>query len=180
MPLFYRVGVVLFTQSPVVETVGATSSGEIEPLLLDDGNSLYLSIGSDHTDRKLEAHSVALSKQVCPKPIATTLWRFDDVHDHIDDLQLKSWIRDDDTADWTPYQDGTIAKIRTLTDLVADCPLSAGPGRLQPGTAMMCGTLGVLSGGVRPARYFKMSMHDPVLARTIMHSYQCRTLPVVA
>ena len=180
VPLFYRVGSELFTQAALVETVGATSSGEIEPLLLDDGNTLFLGLGSDHTDRELEAHSVALSKQVCPKPVAATLWRFDEVAGHLDQITLQSFVRDDETAEWVAYQDGTVAKIRPLAGLAAACPLSAGEARLTAGTAMMCGTLGVQSGGVRPARYFRMVMHDPVLSRTITHAYECRALPVVS
>ncbi len=180
VPLFYRVGAELLTQAPVIQTVGATSSGEIEPLLLDDGNALYLGLGSDHTDRELEAHSVALSKQACPKPVATTLWRFDEVKDHLDEILLQSFVRDDETAEWTAYQDGTVGKIRPLAELAQKCPLASGDTRLEPGTAMMCGTLGVLSGGVRPARHFKMVMTDPVLSRSITHQYECRVLPNVS
>ncbi|MBO0662581.1 DUF2848 domain-containing protein [Jiella sp. CQZ9-1] len=179
VPLFYRVGSELITQAKVIETVGATTSGEIEPLLLDDGETLYLGLGSDHTDRDLEAHSVALSKQVCPKPVATSLWRFDEVCDHLDQIELRSFVRDGDSSDWVAYQDGAMAKIRPLAELAARCPLAAGQTRLQAGTVMMSGTLGVLSGGVRPSRYFKMVMHDPILSRSITHAYECRALPVI-
>ncbi|MEF2072955.1 DUF2848 domain-containing protein [Consotaella aegiceratis] len=180
VPLFYHVGAQLLTQSPLIEVVGTASSGEIEPLLLDDGNALYLGLGSDHTDRDLEAQSVALSKQVCPKPVASTLWRFEEVSDHLDEIRLQSFVRDDMAADWVSYQDGPMAKIRPLADLMARCPLALEGGRLTPGTAMMCGTLGVLAGGVRPARHFRMVMSDPVLGRSITHQYECRVLPVVS
>ena len=36
----------------------------------------------EDTDRKLEAYSVAFSKQACIKPVATQAWRFADVAGH--------------------------------------------------------------------------------------------------
>lgn len=179
VPLFYRVSAALLTSAPRIEVVDATSSGEVEPVLLDDGTALFLGLGSDHTDRQLEAHSVALSKQVCAKPVARTLWRFDEVRDHLDRIELRSFVREEPDAGWVAYQDGTLAKIRPLLDLAAGCPFAAGPGRLQAGTAMMCGTFAVLSGGVRPSRYFRMEMRDPVLGRVLEHEYESRVLPAV-
>ncbi|HRP78699.1 MAG TPA: DUF2848 domain-containing protein [Aquamicrobium sp.] len=180
VPLYYRVAASLLTTGPAIETVDDTSSGECEPVLVDDGERLYLGLGSDHTDRKLEAHSVALSKQICAKPLAATLWAFDEVAGHLDEIRLRSFIRDDESAEWVPYQDGTLASIRPLADLVAGAPLARGPARLAQGTAMMCGTFTVLSGGVRPARYFRMEMEDAKLGRAIAHSYEMKTLPVVS
>ena len=181
VPLYYRVSASLLTTDAAIEAVDATSSGECEPVLIDDGERLYLGLGSDHTDRKLEAHSVALSKQICAKPLASDLWAFDEVAGHLDDIRLRSFIRDDENADWVASQDGTLASIRPLAELVAGSPFAQNSGaRLAPGTAMMCGTFAVLSGGVRPSRYFRMEMEDARLGRTISHCYETRTLPVIA
>ena len=163
----------------VMETVDATGSGEAEPVVIDDGKRLYIGLGSDHTDRQLETHSVALSKQICAKPVAPTLWAFDEAAPHLDQIAIRSFIRDDENEAWTPYQEGTLASIRPLAELIDASPAAA-TARLQPGTAMMCGTFAVLSGGVRPARFFRMEMTDPVLGRTIEHCYETRTLPVIS
>lgn len=180
VPLFYRVAAGLFTAAPFIETVGETSSGEAEPVLVDDGGRLYLGLGSDHTDRALEAHSVALSKQVCAKPVAPFLWAFDEVAGHLDEIRIRSFVRNGGEEDWTPYQDGTLASIRPLAGLVAACPAAYGEARLKTGTAMMCGTFPVLSGGVRPSRHFRMEMEDARLGRRIEHSYEAKSLPVIA
>jgi hypothetical protein len=180
VPLFYRVAAGLVTTDEVMETVDATGSGEAEPLVIDDGKKLYLGLGSDHTDRQLETHSVALSKQICAKPMAPALWAFDEVVSHLDQIAIRSFIRDDENAAWIPYQEGTLASIRPLLELIDASPSAASPSRLEPGTAMMCGTFAVLSGGVRPARFFRMEMTDPVLGRTIEHCYETRTLPVIS
>ncbi|WP_421952047.1 DUF2848 domain-containing protein [Pelagibacterium sp.] len=179
VPLFYRVAASLITTDGEMETVDATGSGEAEPLVIDDGERLYLGLGSDHTDRQLETHSVALSKQICAKPVAPALWVFDEVVSHLDQIAVRSFIRDDESQAWTPYQEGTLASIRPLVELIDASPATSS-GRLQPGTAMMCGTFAVLSGGVRPARFFRMEMTDPVLGRTIKHCYETKTLPVIS
>jgi len=177
VPLYYRASDLMFTTAPVIQCLDDTSSGEAEPTLIDDGTRLYLGLGSDHTDRKLEAYSVAHSKQICPKPMAPVLWDFDDVAGHLDDIRIRSFIREGGA--WVPYQEGKIGSIRPLMDLVAGSPMSHGGTRLQAGTAMMCGTFAVLSGGVRPARFFRMEMHDPVLDRTLVHEYETASLPAV-
>jgi hypothetical protein len=178
VPLFYRVSADLLTQGETLEFLGPDSSGEIEPVLIDDGERLWLGLGSDHTDRKLESHSVAFSKQACLKPIGKEIWPFEDVRDHLDELVLTSFIRDADAGEWVVYQQGPLAKIRPLLDLVAACPLGEGE-RLGRGVAMMCGTLGA-QGGVRPARQFRMELHDPVRGRTLSHTYEATILPVIA
>jgi hypothetical protein len=180
VPLFYRVSASLLTTGETIETVDATSSGEAEPVLVDDGTRLYLGLGSDHTDRALETHSVALSKQICAKPVAPVLWPFEEVEAHLDDIRIRSFVRDDATAGWTPYQDGKLASIRPLGELVASSPAASGALRLQAGTAMMCGTFAVLSGGVRPSRFFRMEMVDERLGRTIEHCYEMTPLPVIS
>ena len=178
VPLYYRVGAALLTTDKLIETVDETSSGEAEPVLLDDGENLYLGLGSDHTDRQLETHSVALSKQICAKPVASTLWLFSEVADHLDDIQIRSFISEN--GEWVPYQSGTLASIRPLLDLVAASPKAQSATRLAAGTAMMCGTFPVLSGGVRPARRFRMEMEDVRLGRRIEHSYEMSPLPVIS
>jgi hypothetical protein len=178
VPLYYQVSDLMFTTAAHIQCLDETSSGEAEPLLIDDGTRLYLGLGSDQTDRKLEAYSVAHSKQICPKPIAPVLWDFDDVSGHLDDIRIRSFIREG--GDWVAYQDGTLAGIRPLAELVAACPAARGETRLAKGTAMMCGTFAVLSGGVRPAADFRMEMIDDRLGRSIQHTYSTVSLPVIA
>jgi hypothetical protein len=179
VPLFYRVSASLFIQSQVIEVVGTDTSGEAEPVLIDDGSELYLGLGSDHTDRALEVHSVAHSKQACPKPLASTLWRYAAVAEHLDRVELRSWIREDAGREWALYQEGSLAGIQPLDALIARAPIGEPPGRLRSGTAMMCGTLGAI-GGIRPARHIRLEMSDPVLGQSIIHEYEALALPNIA
>ncbi|ATI40831.1 hypothetical protein CBW24_01630 [Pacificitalea manganoxidans] len=174
-PLYYRVSSPLLTTAPLIEAVGGASSGEVEPLIVEANGKRYLGLASDHTDRALEAHSVAMSKQVCAKPCAAELWNWDDIADRVEEIELESWIEEDGA--WVPYQSGTIASIRPLADLIEGSRIGAlsadGP------VAMLCGTFGA-KGGVRPAARFRMEMRDPKTGRTIRHDYSTTTLPEVA
>lgn len=173
-PLFYRVSPALLTQADSIAALGDQTSGEAEPLLLRHGGALWLGLASDHTDRALEAWSVAHSKQVCAKPVARALWPLAPIADRLDALMLRSWI--DEGDGWTLYQEGPLALIRPLAALEAACPL-------PEGGAMLCGTLGAI-GGVRPAARFRMALRDEVAGceagREIVAEYSVVPLPVVA
>ncbi|MDP0928706.1 DUF2848 domain-containing protein [Paracoccus onubensis] len=174
-PLFYRVSAALLTTASGIQVVGNASSGEVEPLIVQHGERRWLGLGSDHTDRALEAHSVAMSKQVCAKPCATELWAWDDLSDRLEEIRLESWIEEDGA--WLPYQQGTLAAILPLAELIEGASLSllAGEGAV----AMMCGTFGAM-GGVRPAARFRMAMTDTGTGRQISHEYVTTALPEVA
>lgn len=172
VPLYYRIGTNQFTQEDVVQVVGPHSSGEIEALVFQADDQLCISIASDHTDRKLEAHSVALSKQVCAKPAAKDAWLYADVEAHIDALVLRSWIIED--GERKLYQDGPMSTLRTPRNLIE------GYGEaFSEGAVMTCGTVGAI-GGIRPSNVFEMELHDPVLQRSLRHRYTVEVLPEVA
>lgn len=168
MPVFYRVAASNLTQAETVQVLGPDTGGEVEPVVVSLEDGLWLGLGSDHTDRKAETMGIALSKQLCPKPVGTALWRLEEVLPHWDGLILTSTIEDG-----VRYQHGPLSAMRAPGDLMARGPA------LPPGSAMFCGTLGAI-GGVRPSARFVMELHDPVLGRTLRHAYAVQTLPVVA
>jgi len=177
IPLFYRVSAALLGTHGTIEVVGTESSGEVEPLIVRAGGRLWLGVASDHTDRALEAHSVALSKQICAKPCAADLWPLDDVAARLDTLELRAWIADDiAAADWTLYQEGSLAAIRPLAELIEASPLGTADDAGR--SAMLCGTLGAI-GGVRPAGACRIELLDPRDGRSIRHEYAVVSLPEI-
>ncbi|MCZ7564041.1 MAG: DUF2848 domain-containing protein [Burkholderiales bacterium] len=173
-PIFYRVSAGLLTVAPAIQVVGDESSGEVEFVLLDLGGELCVGLGSDHTDRKLEAVDVTLSKQLCAKPIAPAVWRYDDVAPHWDRLVLRSWIAVG--AERRLYQEGAVSAMRHPEELMR--MYCGGASRLAPGCAMFCGTLAV-RGAIEPAAAaFEMELTDPVLGRRIAHRYRIERLPI--
>jgi hypothetical protein len=174
MPVFYRASAQTLTQAPVLSVLGGDSSGEVEPVLFSLADGLWLGLGSDHTDRKAETMGIALSKQLCGKPVAGALWRLADVEDHWDAIEMRAFVVIDGQR--VLFQEGTLASLRTPRDLLARRP--EGPD-LAPGTAMFCGTFGAI-GGIRPASRFEMELHDPKLGRSITAAYDIEALPVVS
>jgi Protein of unknown function (DUF2848) len=177
VPLYYRVAASLLTQAPQIEVLGAGSSGEVEPVLVRARGRWWLTVGSDHTDREAERAGVALSKQLCAKPVASHAWVWDDVAARADTIGLRSEIFEH--GRWTRYQDGTLASIRPLAQLVAGLPSDA---PVADGLVLFCGTLGALPDaqgrGVRPAARMRLQLIDG--DRTLTHEYATTALPQVA
>jgi hypothetical protein len=175
VPLYYRVATSLLTQADGIEVLGDDTSGEAEPVLVGTPDRLWVTVGADHTDRRVESYGVAVSKQLCPKVIGRAVWRFEDVEPHWDQLILRSFVEEGGKP--VLYQEGTLARIRAPRELIAGW--RNGDKRLPPGVAMFCGTLPAI-GTIRAAPRFTMELEDPVLGRKIAHSYRIRALPVVA
>ena len=164
-PVFYRVAASLLTTAEEIQVSGPDSSGEVEFVLLQKADGLWVTVGSDHTDRKAETIGVSLSKQLCAKPVAREAWRFAEVKPHWDKLLLRSW------ADGALYQEGPVTAMRAPEELMQKY------GGLRPSTAMFCGTLAA-QGGIRPANRFRIELDDPVLKRKHAHEYTIKLLPV--
>jgi hypothetical protein len=171
-PCFYRLGAELLTQAEQIDVVGVKSSGEAECVLLQTPAGLLVTIGSDHTDREVEAYGVTVSKQVCPKPLARDAWRFDDVADHWDQLEMRAYAVAN--GERRVYQQGSVASLLPAAELLARAPLAAG-------AAMFCGTLAVQGGivGMADGDALELELHDPILNRTLRHAYRVRALPIV-
>jgi Protein of unknown function (DUF2848) len=171
VPCFYRLGANLLTHAPAIDVAGCHSSGEVEVVLVSLAEGLYLGVGSDHTDRRVETYGVTVSKQMCPKPVSRELWAFPDVESHWDDLVLRSWVTRQGSREL--YQEGPVTRMLAADDLIGR--YLGRRGALPVGTAMYCGTLtvnGAISGGER----FEIELEDPRLKRTLHHAYAARCL----
>ena len=172
VPVFYRVAASLITSAREVEVVGEHSSGEVEFVLVSTPQGLCVGVGSDHTDRKVEAYGVTVSKQMCPKPLGPELWPFAELESHWDRLVLRSHVTRGGGR--RLYQEGGVTQMLAPRDLLARL---SGAAELAPGTAMFCGTLpvrGEIGGGER----FEMELHDPVKGRSLKHEYAIRELAI--
>ena len=171
-PIYYRASARRLTQEDSIECTGSDSSGEVEFVLIGWQDRVFVGCGSDHTDRKVEAYSVTVSKQMCDKPIASTLWELEDVIGHWDKMILRSYATI--KGERVLYQEGTLDAMLPVNDLIAR---GFPGGKLPDGCAMFGGTFAA-KGGIRPADRFEFELEDPVLKRTIRHGYSVVTLPV--
>ena len=170
-PLPYEVAPSLLIQGRAIHCVGADSSGEAEPAILFRGGRRYLTLASDHTDRALEGHSVALSKQVCAKPIAREAWPMESIGD-AEALELRSWVAEG--GGWVPYQDGTLAAMLPLDEIVAASGLDG-----SVDAVLLCGTLPAI-GGVRAHAAIRCELRDPARDAAIGLEYRTVVLPANA
>lgn len=177
VPVFYRVAAHNLTSTQRIDVVGRQSTGEVEFVLVATAQGLWIGVGSDHTDRELEKHSVGLSKQVCSKPLATSLWLHDEVAAHWDELELHSHAHLQ--GERQLYQQGQVNAIRDPADLIrAYCDCAGLPqDGLPEGTVMFCGTLPV-RGNIEFADRFEFELRDPRLGRSLRHAYDIDPLPL--
>ena len=178
VPLYYRVSHQQLTQTESIQALGAESSGEAEPVLFFTQGEWWLTVGSDHTDRQVETYSVAVSKQMCAKPVARVAWRWVDVLAHQDSLWLRSRIWEG--GQWVLYQEGQLSGIRPLESLRDGYWQS---GAAKEGSFMFCGTLAAKPNAqgvaIRAAERMQLELEDADNHRHLQHTYATQTLPVV-
>lgn len=162
-PRIYPIAPYALTSERVVEVHTQRSSGEVEIVLVLTGGEVLVGVGSDHTDRDLERHSIVYSKQACPNVLAPTLWRLEDVAAHWDQCVLESWV-DGELYQQTPT--GTFLAPEDLLDVLrsrADVP--------DDGVVLFAGTIVALSGQLQFGTTWTFRLHDPVLDRELRHEY---------
>ena len=172
-PIYYRVAARRLTTADSIEVSGGDSSGEVEFVLIGWQGRIFVGLGSDHTDRKVEAYSVTVSKQMCDKVMAPVLWELEEVIDHWDQMILRSFAWIDGAR--VLYQEGTLDSMLSVAELVQRGFGGAG---LPDGCAMFGGTFAA-KGGIRPASRFEYELEDPILKRSIRHAYDVIELPVL-
>ena len=172
-PIYYRVAARRLAITDSIEVSGTESSGEVEFVLIGWQGRIFVGVGSDHTDRKVEAYSVTVSKQMCDKPMAPVLWELEDVAGHWDKMILRSYAWIDGAR--VLYQEGTLDAMLPVADLIQR---GFGDKGLPDGCAMFGGTFAA-KGGIRPASRFEYELEDPVLKRAIGGAYDVVVLPVL-
>ncbi|SHH21261.1 Protein of unknown function [Anaerosphaera aminiphila DSM 21120] len=118
IPTIFECSKELVTQNIDLKFVDDMTSGECEYVILKKNNSIYIALGSDHTDRKLESVSVPKSKQVCLKPISKDVWNYDHIKDHWDEIELRSYVTIDDKE--IEYQAGTLKDILPVETILSE------------------------------------------------------------
>lgn len=166
-PMVFGCGADRLVSHEVIDVTGGETCGEVEFVLLATEEGIHVTVGSDHTDRALEQQDIMLAKQVVPKVIADTAWRFEDVADHWDRLILRSWVGEDRR----PYQETGVDFFLPPEDILGLVDAS-------PGLVVFGGTVSSLTGGFDFDPLFRGSLIDPVLERTIDFEYRTRPLEV--
>ncbi len=171
-PVFYRNSVTRLTTCGALQTPGAGSSGEVEFVLFNIDGDIWVGVGSDHTDREVEAYNITVSKQMCDKPVGARLWPYENLRENWDALRIESHAVI--AGERVVYQQGTVAAMLSAADLIAAFEAETGT-PFGPGDVMMGGTLPAI-GGVRPAERFEIALRDDATGRVLSHAYDIEVL----
>jgi hypothetical protein len=154
VPMVYDLAPDLLTIGTHMPAPGPRTSGEVEPVLVRAAGTWHLALGSDHTDRDLEASDVRNSKAACPKPVAPTviLLDVDPVSGGLD----AAWDAVDvaSSIDDVAYQCGTLAELRMPSDLISRATQQNPAGDV----VIFCGTVPLLEGAFRYGEKFSATM----------------------
>jgi len=171
-PIYLNFSPYLTTTCDTIDVVNAESSGEVEYIVLKDGDRTYIGVGSDHTDRGFEKFSIPASKQMCAKVMAPVVWPYPEVKDHWDQIVIRSWTTSDGKR--MLYQEDALATILGVEDLLEQLPKD--DGLSIDGLVLFSGTIATRMGLVY-GEEFDFEMEDPVLGRKIRHGYHVQVLP---
>ncbi|WP_320784413.1 DUF2848 domain-containing protein [Streptomyces sp. CRN 30] len=173
IPALYPVSPYLAQQTGTVPAQHARTSGEAEwALVVADGGELLLTAACDHTDRELEVHGVAWSKNAGPDVLARRAWRLADVEDRVDELTLRAWVGPEGAG--TLIQDGTLAELLTPAYWAQ---VLRERGELVPGTVLISGTIPMAADVDQFAEGWRVELGDPATGDTITLAYEVVPMP---
>lgn len=169
IPCLYPVDNSMLTTGSKIEVFSGETSGEAEYVLfVEDGDKIFVGVGSDHTDRFLEKTDIARSKRICPNIISPKVWPLGDVIDHWDELLIRSHALE--KGDTILYQEGRLESIISPNDLLTLV------GRVLPrpydGLIVFSGTLEAVAGRFVIGEGFSAELIDSCLNRRLSLEYE--------
>lgn len=157
VPCFYQVPPELLTTETEIRVASKESSGEVEPMLLFVDGERWITISSDHTARDLERQSIQVAKEACAKVLGQTAWRFNDIADQFDNLQLSSQVQVD--GDWRDYQKAEAALMLPVDRILTLC--RAAGHDTGDGLAILLGTVPLVTDGFVYGDAFRAQLTTP-------------------
>ena len=165
VPTFYGVPTDLLVQDGVIAAVHEETSGEVEVVLVVDDANVYVTLGSDHTDRAAEEFDIGISKGLCGKPMSKQAWPLDLVADGLDQMEIRSWIVEGGTE--VLYQEGRLSEVLALREILGQVPFQ----RALRSFVLFTGTVPAI-GGIRGSKSFRAELLDPGTHRSIALEYR--------
>jgi hypothetical protein len=163
VPMLYPLLPALVTNATDIGVIGTDSTPEIEVVLFHAGGVDYLTVGSDHTDRRIETVSALQGKNSCPKIVATTAWRVSEVLDHWDSLTLRSRCGN------TLLQEGALSHVMAYENLMTF--VREQDGDQAEGRLVFSGTVPTKATPPKGDVTIRLELVDPVIQRSLTHDY---------
>lgn len=168
VPMLYPLMPTLVTNASDIGVVGPDSTPEIEVVMFRAGGTDYITVGSDHTDRRIEATSSVQGKNSCPKIVGTAAWPVTRVRDHWDALLLRSRCGE------TVLQEGNIDRLLHYDDLMTFVAEQDGDG--HEGRLLFSGTVPILATPPKADVTITLQLIDPIADAMIEHRYTVHVL----
>jgi hypothetical protein len=172
-PALYPVAPYLAQHVDQVPVQHDRTSGEAEWAMVVAGpgeEDVLITAACDHTDRALEVHGVAWSKNASPDVLGDQGWRLVDIIDHLDSIRIVGRVG----ADRTVIQDATFAAL--LPPHYWQEVLRS-RGEYQPGTVLISGTVAMTPGVDQFSDRWEVELIDDVLGRSVSCSYRVVPMP---
>lgn len=172
-PTLYPVAPYLAQQTEAVQVQHAETSGEAEWAIVvtgPDEEDVLLTCACDHTDRKLEVHGVAWSKNASPDVLGRKAWRLSDVADRLDDIRISARVGTDRQV----IQDTTLGALlppKYWLDILRT------NGWFEAGTILISGTVPMVEGVNQFADTWEVALTDPDTGDEITCGYRVQVLP---
>lgn len=176
VPTLYPLSSYLARQDTQIEAPHTRTSGEAEwalviPPGVTDPADYLVTCACDHTDRALEVHGVAWSKQSAPDLLGDHAWRWGDIAADFDDFTLRAWVGDG--VEEHLIQDGSPALLLSPDHWIGRL---TDAGLARPGTVLLSGTIPMIAGVDQFASAWRVELTDGQ-GRTSRVSYQVGLLP---
>ncbi|MBW2341776.1 MAG: DUF2848 family protein [Deltaproteobacteria bacterium] len=176
VPTLYPVASYLVKTGGVLEVVEEETSGEAEFVVLLQEGQKYIGVGSDHTDRKLEADSIIKAKQMCPNVMSTTVWPYEEVKSVWDNLEMRSWVVKGRNR--ILYQETRLEAILTVEDLVSFVKQKVTDGDLES-MVIFSGTVAAIGGEMIAGEGFEVELRNPETGESLGCDYQVKIVDYV-
>lgn len=172
-PTLYPVAPYLARQTDEVPAQHTRTSGEAEWAMIITGDrpeDVLITAACDHTDRALEVHGVAWSKNAAPDVIADTAWRLTEIRDHLHRIRMVA----------TAGPESVIVQDSLMDELLSPdywLELLESRGERRRGTVLLSGTVPMINADDQFADRWRVSLIDDALDRRIDLDYAIRLLP---
>jgi hypothetical protein len=175
VPMIFPVHPMNLTTAEAIEVAGEKTSGEVEYVLLIDHGEILVGVGSDHTDREVESHSIVMSKQVCFNVMSGRVWRYADIDSGWDEMLLQSWVTPQDSSQEVLYQKAHLGSIISSSELIARVQ-----GRMRDeamdGLVVFSGTIPILTEAMIYGSFFRIELFDPIRNRALGIRYRVQPM----
>ncbi len=171
VPAFFPKSPNLLTQDEMLYTLDSSDhTGEAEFVIFFHQDKIYISVGSDHTDRIMEKVNIPKAKFIYPNVVSREAWDLSEIEDHWDDINLQCWVLVDNEK--RLFQETKVSTFLSPQDLVKRVKnLLLNPDDVE-GLVIFSGTVASIF-QIDYSSWYLVKLTDKSSGKTISCEYGC-------